>query len=80
MALATNASMGSAYGVSPVQAAGLEQIDHVVLFMQENRAFNHYFGTMAGVRGFNDPNVQINSDGRSIWYQLVVILPTYALD
>ena len=37
-------------------ASGLEQIEHVVLFMQENRAFDHYFGTMAGVRGFGDPN------------------------
>ena len=37
-------------------AGGLEQIEHVVLFMQENRAFDHYFGTMAGVRGFRDPN------------------------
>ena len=30
-----------------------------------------YFGTMAGVRGFNDPNVQINPDGLSVWYQSV---------
>jgi len=40
-----------------IAAAGsLQDIDHVVLFMQENRAFDHYFGTMAGVRGFKDPN------------------------
>jgi len=30
--------------------------------MQENRSFDHYFGTMAGVRGFADPNVVISSD------------------
>lgn len=74
MALALSVAMGLALGASlvtasPVKATGLEQIEHVVLFMQENRAFNHYFGTMAGVRGFNDPNVQVNSDGRSVWYQ-----------
>lgn len=73
MALALSVCLGLAVGASPVSAAaaatGLEQIEHVVLFMQENRAFNHYFGTMAGVRGFNDPNVQVNSDGRSVWYQ-----------
>jgi phospholipase C len=34
----------------------------------ENRAFDHYFGTMAGVRGFSDPNVQVNS-GTPVWYQ-----------
>ena len=25
--------------------------------MQENRSFDHYFGTMSGVRGFSDPNM-----------------------
>ncbi|KAK9450186.1 phosphoesterase family-domain-containing protein [Limtongia smithiae] len=49
--------------------SGLADIKHVVYFMQENRAFDHYFGTMAGVRGFKDPNVQINSNNLSIWYQ-----------
>lgn len=29
---------------------------------------------MAGVRGFNDPNVQVNSDGRSVWYQSVALV------
>ncbi|KAL8286140.1 hypothetical protein RQP46_004628 [Phenoliferia psychrophenolica] len=52
-------------------APGLEQIDHVILYMQENRAFDHYFGTLAGVRGFKDPNVQVNADGRSTFYQQV---------
>lgn len=47
----------------------LKDINHVVLFMQENRAFDHYFGTMAGIRGFSDPNVQVNPNGRSVWYQ-----------
>ena len=28
-----------------------------------------YFGTMSGVRGFADPNVAINPDGKSVWYQ-----------
>lgn len=30
---------------------------------------SQYFGTMAGVRGFNDPNVQVNPDGNSVWHQ-----------
>lgn len=46
----------------------LADIKHVVLFMQENRAFDHYFGTMSGVRGFSDPNVQVNGN-RSVFYQ-----------
>ncbi|KAF3920305.1 hypothetical protein AA313_de0209793 [Arthrobotrys entomopaga] len=55
-----------------VAAGSLKDINHVVLFMQENRAFDHYFGTMAGVRGFYDPNVQVNSNGRSVFYQDVI--------
>ena len=51
-----------------VDAGSLADIEHVVLFMQENRAFDHYFGTLAGVRGFSDPNVQVN-DGLSVWHQ-----------
>lgn len=44
-----------------VQAGSLKDIKHIVLFMQENRSFDHYFGTMAGVRNFADPNVHKNN-------------------
>jgi phospholipase C len=39
-----------------VKAAGsdLGAIDHVVFFMQENRSFDHYYGSYKGVRGFDD--------------------------
>lgn len=33
----------------------LEDVEHIVVLTQENRSFDHYFGTMAGVRGFGDP-------------------------
>ena len=32
----------------------LDAIEHVVFLMQENRSFDHYFGTYPGVRGFDD--------------------------
>lgn len=32
----------------------LKDIKHVVILMQENRSFDHYFGTLSSVRGFND--------------------------
>jgi phospholipase C len=35
----------------------LSDIEHVVILIQENRSFDHYFGTLPGVRGFNDPTV-----------------------
>jgi len=40
------------------------EIEHVVVLMQENRSFDHYFGTMPGVRGFADPSVS-----KQIFYQ-----------
>ncbi|PGH12269.1 hypothetical protein AJ80_06783 [Polytolypa hystricis UAMH7299] len=54
-----------------VAASGLKDIEHVIIFMQENRSWDTYFGTMAGARGFNDPNVQVNPDGRPVWFQPV---------
>lgn len=38
-----------------VRTGTLEDVEHVVILMQENRSFDHYFGTMQGVRGFSDP-------------------------
>src|SRR2546430_1257476 len=38
----------------------LSDIEHVVIFINENRSFDHYFGGYKGVRGFGDqhgPNV-----------------------
>jgi phospholipase C len=39
-----------------VKAAGsdLGAIEHVIFFMQENRSFDHYYGSYPGVRGFDD--------------------------
>ncbi|WP_408611084.1 phosphocholine-specific phospholipase C [Caulobacter hibisci] len=37
-----------------VRKGTIQDVQHVVILMQENRSFDHYFGTMAGVRGFGD--------------------------
>ena len=34
--------------------AKITDIEHVVILMQENRSFDHYFGSYRGVRGFAD--------------------------
>ncbi|MBV8221025.1 MAG: hypothetical protein JO325_21385, partial [Solirubrobacterales bacterium] len=56
----------------------LNDVKHVVIHMQENRSFDHYFGTLAGVAGFGDPNALVQTDpaspynsleGKSIFYQ-----------
>ena len=33
----------------------IRDVEHVIILMQENRPFDHHFGTLKGVRGFNDP-------------------------
>jgi phospholipase C len=38
----------------PATCAKVTDIDHVVILMQENRSFDHYFGSYRGVRGFAD--------------------------
>jgi phospholipase C len=48
----------------------LTDIEHVVFLMQENRSFDHYFGTLRGARGFGDPRPMMMRDGQPIWYQL----------
>lgn len=73
----THSSLAALAFAGTVAAESLADIEHVVLFMQENRAFDHYFGTMAGVRGFKDPNVQVNS-GTAVWHQGVGNLTTKA--
>jgi phospholipase C len=47
----------------------IEDVEHIVILMQENRSFDHYFGTLRGVRGFNDPRAVNLPSGKSVWYQ-----------
>jgi phospholipase C len=54
---------------APPTQGSLSDIKHVVLLMQENRSFDHYFGTLAGVRGFGDPDALVMPNGRSVFYQ-----------
>ena len=47
----------------------IEDVEHIVILMQENRSFDHYFGSLKGVRGFGDPRPVNLSTGKSVWYQ-----------
>lgn len=51
-----------AVAASP-QHGKLSDIEHVVILMQENRSFDHYFGMYPGVRGFGDKH------GRGAFFQ-----------
>jgi phospholipase C len=52
-ARAADALVGRAVATAPA-GSGLDAIQHVVVVMQENRSFDHYFGAYPGVRGFDD--------------------------
>lgn len=54
---------------TPSRTGTFQDIKHVVLLMQENRSFDHYFGTLAGVRGFGDLHAPILSNGMSVFHQ-----------
>ncbi len=52
------------------KTGSLKDIEHVVILIQENRSFDHYFGTLSGVRGFGDRKgratfTQAGTDGKT---------------
>lgn len=47
----------------------IADVRHVILYMNENRSFDHYFGMLKGVRGFNDRNALQITNGTSVFYQ-----------
>ncbi|HUB43090.1 MAG TPA: alkaline phosphatase family protein [Streptosporangiaceae bacterium] len=64
------ANLRKALAAGPQRGSGrLSDIKHVVILMQENRSFDHYFGTLPGVAGFADPNALTLSTGKSVFYQ-----------
>ena len=54
---------------TPNRAGSLKDVKHVVMLMQENRSFDHYFGTLSGVRGFDDPSALTLSTGKNVFHQ-----------
>ena len=51
------------------EAGSIMDVEHVVILMQENRSFDHYFGCMKGVRGFGDPRTVTLPSGKTVWFQ-----------
>ncbi|GAA1710776.1 alkaline phosphatase family protein [Fodinicola feengrottensis] len=66
-----SASARSALASVARPGSRLSDIEHVVILMQENRSFDHYFGTLSGVAGFDDPLVPRDwRTGRTAFEQL----------
>jgi phospholipase C len=51
------------------RTGSIKDIEHIVILTQENRSFDHYFGTLRGVRGFGDPRAVKLPSGKSVWHQ-----------
>ncbi|ETN95721.1 phosphocholine-specific phospholipase C [Zhouia amylolytica] len=62
-------SIKKALAINPEEGSTFEDAEHVVLLMQENRSFDHCFGTLKGVRGFNDPRAISLPDKNPVWLQ-----------
>ena len=59
-----------AMAATPAHVRGsLRDIEHIVILMQENRSFDHYFGTLSGVRGFDDHHALRLPNGDPVWRQ-----------
>jgi phospholipase C len=64
------ASIARALGIPAHSGTGsIDDVGHIVILMQENRSFDHYFGTLRGVRGFGDPRAVALPSGKPVWYQ-----------
>ncbi|WP_327175106.1 phospholipase C, phosphocholine-specific [Streptomyces sp. NBC_01335] len=59
---AVDAAAGTATGT-------ITDVRHVVILMQENRSFDHYFGRLKGVRGFDDRGTVTLAGNRSVFDQ-----------
>ncbi|MFK7089136.1 phospholipase C, phosphocholine-specific [Chromobacterium violaceum] len=60
--------LAAAMAIRPA-GRSLSAVKHVVVFMQENRSFDHYFGALGGARGFGDRSALQLRNGSSVFRQ-----------
>ncbi|WP_028227818.1 phosphocholine-specific phospholipase C [Paraburkholderia ferrariae] len=51
------------------RTGSIRDVEHIVILMQENRSFDHYFGSLRGVRGFGDTRAITLPGGQPVWNQ-----------
>ena len=69
-ATALSSSVARAAAIAPaVRTRTIKDVEHIVVLMQENRSFDHYFGSLRGVRGFGDPHPAPQPSGQPVWNQ-----------
>ncbi len=56
--------------MATTRSGTIMDVEHIVILMQENRSFDHYFGTLKGVRGFGDRfPIPLPGTARNVWSQ-----------
>jgi phospholipase C len=65
------ALMSSVERHPPLKPPGSSSLDpeHIVILMQERRSFDYTYGTLRGVRGFNDPRAVTLPNQHPVWLQ-----------
>ena len=71
-------SIQKALAINPAAGSTYLDAEHVVILMQENRSFDHCYGMLRGVRGFNDPRAIKLPDDNLVWMQTNAAGETYA--
>lgn len=71
-------SIQRALDINPEKGSTFMDAEHIVILMQENRSFDHVFGKLKGVRGFNDPRAIQLPNKNKVWLQTNKKGETYA--
>lgn len=71
-------SIQKAMSISADPGSTFLDAEHVVFLMQENRSFDHAYGTLQGVRGFNDPRAIQLPNKNKVWLQSNAAGETFA--
>jgi phospholipase C len=71
-------SIQRALAIDPKLGSTYLDAEHVVILMQENRSFDHCYGSLRGVRGFNDPRAITLPNKNKVWLQTNAAGETYA--
>ena len=67
-----------ALAINPAPGSTWLDAEHIVFLMQENRSFDHTYGTLQGVRGYNDPRAISLPNKNLVWLQSNQKGETYA--
>ncbi|WP_295711068.1 phosphocholine-specific phospholipase C [Mucilaginibacter sp.] len=62
-------SIQKAMAINPAPGSTFMDAEHIVILMQENRSFDHTYGTLKGVRGYNDPRAIDLPNKNKVWLQ-----------